>query len=156
MQIGRQHWMNRTSGDLGLKDRITLLSHSLLPVIQQTIKSYALAHHKQRNRMQQLSIEDLVLPDSSDVQQALAQMQSCSAEALQNHCLRTWCYAIAFAKMQPLQCDAELLAVSCLLHDLGDDNTALSASCTLPLLCRARSLCGERLVNSTRLVNRAR
>ncbi|MGN5764660.1 HD domain-containing protein [Acinetobacter calcoaceticus] len=119
MQIGRQHWMIRTSGDLGLKDRITLLSHSLLPVIQQTIKSYALAHHKQRNRMQQLSIEDLVLPDSPDVQQALAQMQSCSAEALQNHCLRTWCYAIAFAKMQRLQCDAELLAVSCLLHDLG-------------------------------------
>lgn len=119
MQIGRQIWMTRTSGDLALKDRLALLRHSLFPVIQQTIKSYALAHHDKVDKQHELNIADITLPDSADVLHALDQMQSCSTEALQNHCLRTWCYASAFAKIHQHPCDHELLAVSCLLHDLG-------------------------------------
>lgn len=38
MQIGRQVWMVQTSGDLSLTDRMRLLSHSLLPVLQQSVK----------------------------------------------------------------------------------------------------------------------
>ncbi|MCH7335794.1 HD domain-containing protein [Acinetobacter sp. NIPH 2699] len=119
MHIGQQAWMMQTSGDLSLKDRMTLLGHSLLPVLKQSLKMYGLAHRSKRTVSQDLSLDDLYLPDSTDVKQALQKMQSCSSEALQNHCLRTWCYAIAFAKMQDLKRDDELLAVSCLLHDLG-------------------------------------
>ncbi|RZF56875.1 HD domain-containing protein [Acinetobacter halotolerans] len=119
MKIGRQAWMIQTSGDLSLKDRMALLSHSLLPALKQSIKMYAFASQSKRNVQHDLSLDDLYLPDSADVKQALQKMQSCSSEALQNHCLRTWCYAVAFAKMQNLKRDDELLAVSCLLHDLG-------------------------------------
>ncbi|ENW83622.1 hypothetical protein F909_00637 [Acinetobacter sp. ANC 3929] len=119
MQIGRQAWMRQTSGDLSLKDRMALLSHSLLPVLKQSIKMYSLANRSRSIVQHDLSLDNLSLPDSSDVRQALEQMQSCSSDALQNHCFRTWCYAVAFAKMQDLQRDDELLAISCLLHDLG-------------------------------------
>lgn len=119
MKIGRQAWMRQTSGDLSLKDRMALLSHSLLPVLKQSIKMYSLVNRSRLNVQHELHLDDLVLPDSVDVQRALEEMQSCSSASLQNHCLRTWCYAIAFAKMQNMQRDDELLAVACLLHDLG-------------------------------------
>ncbi|EPG41443.1 HD domain-containing protein [Acinetobacter colistiniresistens] len=119
MWIGRQAWMVQSSGDLSLKDRMALLRYSLLPVLKQSIKMYSLSHRIRPASQFQLNLDDLELPDSLEVQQALELMQSCSAEALQNHCLRTWCYAVAFAKMQQLKRDDELLAVSCLLHDLG-------------------------------------
>ena len=118
MQIGRQVWMQQSSGDLSLQDRVALLRHSLFPVLKQSLKMYALAHRKSTS-MLEFSLDDLQLPDSSDVQQALEKMQSCSSVALQNHCLRTWYFAAGFSKIQGLQPDDELLAVSCLLHDLG-------------------------------------
>ncbi|CAM4200106.1 hypothetical protein F901_00786 [Acinetobacter dispersus] len=119
MHIGRQAWMTQTSGDLSLKDRMLLLRHSLFPVLKQSIKMYSLANRNRLAVQHELRLDDLVLPDSVDVQRALEEMQSCSSASLQNHCLRTWCYAMAFAKMQNMQHDDELLAVSCLLHDLG-------------------------------------
>lgn len=119
MQIGRQAWMAQTSGDLSLKDRMVLLSHSLLPVLKQSVKMYALAHRPKATVQGSLTLDDLRLPDSAEVRQALEKMQSCSSDALQNHCLRTWYYAIGFARIQGLKRDDELLAVSCLLHDLG-------------------------------------
>lgn len=119
MQIGRQTWMTHTSGDLSLKDRMLLLSHSLLPVLKQTTKMYALAYRSKGRVQHELSLDDLQLPDSADVRQALEKMQCCSSQALQNHCLRTWYYATGFARIQGLKPDDELLAVSCLLHDLG-------------------------------------
>lgn len=118
MQIGRQAWMAQTSGDLSLKDRMALLSHSLFPVLKQSIKMYALTG-RSKQRHQFLSVDDLQLPDSNHVKQAIEKMRSCSSVSLQNHCLRTWYYAVAFSTMQNLKHDAELLAVSCLLHDLG-------------------------------------
>lgn len=118
MQIGRQVWIAQTSGDLSIKDRIVLLSHSLYPVLKQSIKMYALGGRSKQNQ-QLLRLDDLHFPDSTDVKQAIEKMQSCSSIRLQNHCLRTWIYAVAFSKIQNLKHDAELLAVSCLLHDLG-------------------------------------
>ena len=118
MQIGRQVWMQQSSGDLSLQDRVALLRHSLFPVLKQSLKMYSLAHRKSTSKFD-LNLTDLQLPDSSDVQQALEKMQSCSSVALQNHCLRTWYFAAGFSKIQGLQPDDELLAVSCLLHDLG-------------------------------------
>lgn len=47
MHIGRQAWMAQTLGDLSLKDRMQLLSHSLFPVLKQSIKMYALAGRTQ-------------------------------------------------------------------------------------------------------------
>lgn len=119
MQIGRHAWMAQTSGDLSLKDRMALLSYSLLPVLKQSIKMYSLAYRDKPATQHELEVDDLRLPDSSDVRQALEKMQDCSSQDLQNHCLRTWCYATAFGQMQHLKPDDELLAVSCLLHDLG-------------------------------------
>ena len=38
MQIGRQAWMQQSSGDLSLQDRVALLRHSLFPVLKQSLK----------------------------------------------------------------------------------------------------------------------
>ena len=73
MQIGRQAWMQQSSGDLSLQDRVALLRHSLFPVLKQSLKMYSLAHRKSRSKLA-LNLTDLQLPDSSDVQQALEKM----------------------------------------------------------------------------------
>ncbi|ENX19345.1 hypothetical protein F892_03509 [Acinetobacter vivianii] len=39
MQIGRQIWMTRTSGDLALRDRLALLSHSLFLLFNKQLKA---------------------------------------------------------------------------------------------------------------------
>lgn len=152
MQIGRQVWMVQTSGDLSLTDRMTLLSHSLLPVLQQSVKMYAFAGSLMK-APKILQIDDLQLPDSVEIKHAIEKMQSCSSIALQNHCLRTWYYAVAFSKLQKLKTDEELLAVSCLLHDLGMTEQHYQQPCKLSLLCGTGRLCSQRLVNTTWLAN---
>lgn len=77
MQIGRQVWMVQTSGDLSLTDRMTLLSHSLLPVLQQRVKMYAFASSMTK-APKILQIDDLHLPDSVEIKHAIEKMQSCS------------------------------------------------------------------------------
>ena len=66
MQIGRQAWMQQSSGDLSLQDRVALLRHSLFPVLKQSLKMYSLAHRKSTSKLD-LNLTDLQLPDSSDV-----------------------------------------------------------------------------------------
>jgi HD superfamily phosphodiesterase len=117
--VGTQSWMQTTGGDLSLKERWHIISLRLVPFIQQTIKNHYYAHRSPVYKNNDLSIDAVSLPDSRVITDALEYMQSCSSVALQNHCLRTWCYAAAFAHLQHLPKDAELLAVACLLHDLG-------------------------------------
>lgn len=117
--VGNQAWMQTTGGDLSLKECWQILSNDLVPFIRQTIKNHYYAHRSITYKYNDLMVEHVTLPDSRVVSDALEYMQSCSSVALQNHCLRTWCYAAAFAYLQDLPKDAELLAVACLLHDLG-------------------------------------
>ena len=62
---------------------------------------------------------DLNLPDSRAVRDAYEQAQAESQPWLFNHVARSWLYGAKLAHHRALKPDAELVAVSVLLHDLG-------------------------------------
>lgn len=118
--VGRQSWVQRTQGKLSFKDRMQLIGQSLMPTMQQLLRMHVAAQ-RQRPSASALyfSLADLPLPDSYDTALALQAVQDCASEAVLNHSLRTWFYAAAFARLAHMPLDHELLAVGCLLHDLG-------------------------------------
>ena len=61
----------------------------------------------------------LNLPESRAVRDAYAQAQAESERWLFNHVVRSWLYGAKLARHRALNPDAELVAVSVLLHDLG-------------------------------------
>ena len=62
---------------------------------------------------------DLKLPDSQAVRDAYEQAEAESQPWLFNHVVRSWLYGAKLAQHRGLAPDAELVAVSVLLHDLG-------------------------------------
>src|SRR4029077_11828068 len=62
---------------------------------------------------------DLKLPDSRTVRDAYAEAETVSQPWLFNHVVRSWLYGAKLIQRRGLAPDAELVAVSVLLHDLG-------------------------------------
>src|SRR5438094_10234654 len=62
---------------------------------------------------------DLLLPDSPAVRDAYAQAEAESQPWLFNHVVRSWLYGAKLTQYRGLTPDAELVAASVLLHDLG-------------------------------------
>jgi hypothetical protein len=62
---------------------------------------------------------DLKLPSSALVRAAYEHAQEMSDPWLFNHVVRSWLFAAALAQAQQLKHDAELVAASTLLHDIG-------------------------------------
>jgi hypothetical protein len=59
------------------------------------------------------------LPESPVISAAFDYARERMAPFLFNHVARSWLFAARLARMQALQCDLEVVAVSTLLHDLG-------------------------------------
>jgi HD superfamily phosphodiesterase len=62
---------------------------------------------------------ELKLPDSQVVRDAYTQANAESQPWLFNHVVRSWLFGAKLAERRTLKPDAELVAVSVLLHDLG-------------------------------------
>lgn len=93
--LGDQQCIRKTGGDLSLTQRWQMIRQNIIPFIQQTLKNYYYSYSKFNVKSINLTLNSVRLPDNSSVYHALEQMQSSASVALQNHCLRTWCYAAA-------------------------------------------------------------
>lgn len=59
------------------------------------------------------------VPDTPLVRRAMEYARDCSEPYLFNHAMRSWLFAVRLAEQNGQAYDAEVLAVSALLHDLG-------------------------------------
>jgi len=64
-------------------------------------------------------IAGVPVPDTPLVERAIEYVKACSEPYLFNHVMRSWLFAITLAELRGTAYDAEVLAVSTLLHDLG-------------------------------------
>lgn len=64
-------------------------------------------------------IANVVVPDTALVSRAIEYVRDYSEPYLFNHVMRSWLFAVTLAELRGLPYDAEGLAVSTLLHDLG-------------------------------------
>ncbi|AIF48181.1 hypothetical protein HY57_13390 [Dyella japonica A8] len=64
-------------------------------------------------------IANIYVPDTALVARAIEYVRDCYEPYLFNHVMRSWLFASRIAELQGVPYDAEILAVSTLLHDLG-------------------------------------
>lgn len=64
-------------------------------------------------------IAGVPVPDTPLVSRAVEYVGDCSEPYLFNHVMRSWLFAVTLAELRSAPYDAEVLAVSTLLHDLG-------------------------------------
>jgi cyanamide hydratase family protein with HD domain len=64
-------------------------------------------------------LTDIDTPDTAAARAALDFATTYYSESLLNHCVRSWLWAVGFAKQESREFDAELLYVAALLHDIG-------------------------------------
>jgi hypothetical protein len=65
------------------------------------------------------TLAGITVPDTPLVSRAIEYVRENSEPYLFNHVMRSWLFAVILADQKGEPCDAEVLAVSTLLHDLG-------------------------------------
>lgn len=65
------------------------------------------------------TLAGITVPDTPLVSRAIEYVRKNSEPYLFNHVMRSWLFAVILADQKDEPCDAEVLAVSTLLHDLG-------------------------------------
>ena len=110
MKLGSLGWGRATQGRLSLADRLVFAA--------QAVEAIARARWR-RKRSPALPVMLSPIPASPHALAATAFCESVSEPWLVNHCTRTFVWATLLAQRDGLTFDAELLHVSCMLHDLG-------------------------------------
>ncbi len=72
-----------------------------------------------RQRWSRLEPDRIELPDTPTVTRALEMVRQSAPLWLCRHILRTWAWAALLAQLDALKPDTEVLAASCLLHDMA-------------------------------------
>ncbi|MEN7546855.1 hypothetical protein AAG747_02970 [Rapidithrix thailandica] len=131
--IGSYEWSMESQGNLNLKEKVTILK---MLIKAQLKDKWSYWSYKMGLSKQQLSMSDLdevTIPDSQIVQEALSIARETCSPVLLNHCFRTYFFAQLLRQVDGLpQVDDELLFVGSILHDLGlteDHNKNLCHCC---------------------------
>lgn len=61
----------------------------------------------------------ITVPDTPVITRAMDYARAQSELYLYNHAVRSWLFAVRLGQLQDIRCDAEVVAVGTLLHDLG-------------------------------------
>jgi len=82
------------------------------------------------------------VPDTPVIAHALEHVRSASDPFLFNHAVRSWLFAMRLAQVENRPCDAEVVAVGALLHDIG--RFALEAADLAADFARTQGMDGTR------------
>ena len=131
--IGSYAWANQSQGRLNFKEKVLLTTKIMAPSMAQFLRT---AIHLD-NAKQELNMQDIVIPDTSYVKEAIAELEHSANPSLIAHSWRTYYWGAAFGLMDQTDFDPEMLLIGCLLHDLGFTDAHAQQNCACFTLASA-------------------
>lgn len=113
--IGSYAWASQSNGRLNFKEKLSLMNKIMAPSMTQFLRTAMHLDHAKK----ELTIQDIVLPDTYYVKEAIAELEHCAKPTLIAHSWRTYYWSAAFGLIDQTDFDPETLLIGCLLHDLG-------------------------------------
>lgn len=117
--VGTGAWGRVCGGRLTLAEQCRLAMQTVVAQLRLHLRAPNTVSDNPRRCWSRLDPESIELPDTSTVARALELVQESTLLWLCRHSLRTWSWAALLAQADDLRPDAEVLAISCLLHDLA-------------------------------------
>jgi hypothetical protein len=132
--VGSAAWGRVTGGRMTLADQCRFALQTVVAQVRLQWHDHVAVSDDERRRWSRLDPDRIELPDTPTVTRALELVQQSVPIWLFRHSQRTWAWAALLAQRDALKLDAEVLAVSCLLHDVallpnGRPPASLSCAC---------------------------
>ena len=118
-RVGTLAWAERSGGILSRRERIGLLGDAARLQMRILPGQTRALLGRTNSRAFSVDPDRLRMPDTMIAREAEALCSEVSTGALLNHCVRSYAWGTILAQRDGLDCDPELLYVTCLLHDLG-------------------------------------
>lgn len=110
-QLGTKKWVEHNNGKLGFRDRMSLIFQGLVA------RARTRKDLKRQRKVKNLSIDNILPPDSAICTEAMILCESLSQPYLFNHCMRSYFWARLLNEDQKFDDEATFVAI--MLHDLG-------------------------------------
>jgi hypothetical protein len=132
--LGSAAWGRANGGRLTLAEQCRSAMQTVVAQLRLQWQDRGAVSDDMRQRWSRLEPDRIELPDAQPVARALESVQRSVPVWLFRHSQQTWARAALLAQRDALKLDAEVLAVSCLLHDVallpnGRPPTGLRCAC---------------------------
>ena len=117
--LGSATWGRANGGRLTLAEQCRYAMQTVVAQLRLQWQDRGAVSDESRQRWSRLAPDRIELPDTATVAGALELVQQSVPIWLCQHSLRTWAWAALLAQRDALKPDTEVLAVSCLLHDVA-------------------------------------
>ena len=117
--LGSAAWGRAKGGRLTLAEQCRHAMQTVVAQLRLQWHDRGAVSDGRRQRWSRLEPDRIELPDTPTVARALELVRQSMPVWLCQHSLRIWSWAALLAQRDALKPDAEVLAVSCLLHDVA-------------------------------------
>jgi len=117
--LGSATWGRANGGRLTLAEQCRYAMQTVVAQLRLQWQDRDAVSDDSRQRWSRLAPDRIEMPDTPTVARALELVQQSVPIWLCRHSLRTWAWAALLAQRDALKADTEVLAVSCLLHDVA-------------------------------------
>lgn len=117
--LGSASWGRANGGCLTLAEQCRYALQTVVAQLRLQWHDCGAVSDDRRQRWSRLKPDQIELPDTPTVARALERVRQSMPAWLCQHSLRTWSWAALLAQRDALKPDTEVLAVSCLLHDVA-------------------------------------
>lgn len=117
--LGSAAWGRTNGGRLTLAEQCRYAMQTVVTQLRVQWHDRGAVSDDMRQGLNRLELDRIELPDTPTVARALELVRQSVPVWLCRHSLRTWAWAALLAQRDALKPDTEVLAVSCLLHDVA-------------------------------------
>lgn len=117
--LGSAAWGRANCGRMTLAEQWRFAMQTVVAQLRLQWQGRSAVSEDMRQRWSRLEPDRIELPDTPTVARALELVRQSMPVWLCRHSLRTWAWAALLAQRDALKPDTEVLAASCLLHDIA-------------------------------------